>query len=159
MSVTREYQAQGKKRVNHIVARWSEDEAFDAGEPGKTTVRIDGNKRTGPGPVDMLLSALATCSAIDVVSILAKRRTPVATLEIDVRGERAQAVPAKLTSIAIIYRITGDGIDRESAEMAIDLALNKYCSVRDSLDPSIPIEWTLVLSERAPGVTEVEASA
>jgi putative redox protein len=66
-------------------------------------------------------------------------------------------VPAKLTSIAIIYRITGDGIDRESAEMAIDLALNKYCSVRDSLDPSIPIEWTLVLNETAAsGVNTVE---
>jgi putative redox protein len=147
MSVTREYQVQGKKRVNHIVARWSQGEAFDAGEPGKTTVRIDGNKVTGPGPVDMLLSALATCSAIDVVSILAKRRTPLTSLEIDVRGERAQAVPAKLTSIAIIYRITGEGIDRESAEMAIDLALNKYCSVRDSLDPNIPVEWTLRLNE------------
>jgi putative redox protein len=147
MSVTREYQAVGKKRVNHIVAHWSEGEAFDAGEPGKTTVRIDGMKVTGPGPVDMLLSALATCSAIDVVSILAKRRTPLASLDIDVRGERAQAVPAKLTSIAIIYRISGEGIDKESAEMAIELALNKYCSVRDSLDPSIPIEWTLVLNE------------
>lgn len=148
MSVTREYRAQGKKRVNHIVAHWSGDgEAFDAGEPGKALVRIDGNKRTGPGPVDMLLSALATCSAIDVVSILAKRRTPVSSLDIDVRGERAEAVPAKLTSIAIIYRVSGEGIDRRSAEMAIELALNKYCSVRDSLDPAIPIEWTLVLNE------------
>ena len=149
MSVTREFQAQGKKRVNHIVAHWSEGEAFDAGEPGKTLVRIDGNKVSGPGPVDMLLSALATCSAIDVVSILAKRRTPIASLDIDVRGERAQAVPARLTSIAIIYRIMGEGVDRESAEMAIELALNKYCSVRDSLDPSIPIEWTLVLNDTA----------
>jgi putative redox protein len=147
MSVTREYQAQGKKRVNHIVAHWSEGEAFDVGQPGMPSVRIDGMRKTGPGPVDMLLSALATCSAIDVVSILAKRRTPLSSLDIDVRGERAQAVPAKLTSIAIIYRITGEGIDRESAEMAIDLALNKYCSVRDSLDPSIPIEWTLLLNE------------
>ena len=147
MSVTREYQAQGKKRVNHIVAHWVEGEAFDVGQPGQSSVRIDGTRKTGPGPVDMLLSALATCSAMDVVSILAKRRTPLTSLDIDVRGERAQTVPAKLTSIAIIYRISGEGIERESAEMAIDLALNKYCSVRDSLDPSIPIEWTLVLNE------------
>ena len=147
MSVTREYQAQGKKRVNHIVARWTEGEAFDAGEPGKTSVRIDGMKVSGPGPVDMLLSALATCSAIDVVSIMSKRRTPLSSLEIDVRGERASTVPARLTSIAMIYRLAGEGIDRESAERAIDLALNKYCSVRDSLDPSIPIEWTLVLND------------
>jgi len=147
MSVTRDYQAHGKKRVNHIVAHWTEGEAFDVGQPGMPTVRIDGTRKTGPGPVDMLLSALATCSAMDVVSILAKRRMPVSSLDIDVRGERAQTLPAKLTSIAMIYRINGDGIDRESAEMAIDLALNKYCSVRDSLDPAIPIEWTLLLNE------------
>ena len=146
MSVTREYQAQGKKRVNHIVAHWTEGESFDVGQPGQMTVRIDGMKQTGPGPVDMLLSALATCSAIDVVSIMNKRRTPLASLDIDVRGERATAVPAKLTSIAMIYRMAGEGIDRESAERAIDLALNKYCSVRDSLDPAIPIEWTVVLN-------------
>ena len=85
MSVTREYQAAGKKRVNHIVARWVEGEAFDVGQAieGQPVVRIDGMRKTGPGPVDMLLSALASCSAIDVVSILAKRRTPVASLEID----------------------------------------------------------------------------
>jgi putative redox protein len=147
MSVTREYQAVGRKRVNHIVAHWVEGEAFDTGQPGQSTVRIDGTRKTGPGPVDMLLSALATCSAMDVVSILAKRRTPVETLDIEVRGERAEAVPAKLTSIAMIYRMSGEGIDREHAERAIDLALNKYCSVRDSLDPAIPIEWTLVLNE------------
>lgn len=147
MSVTREYQAQGKKRVNHIVAHWTEGEAFDVGQPGQPSVRIDGTRQTGPGPVDMLLSALATCSAMDVVSILAKRRTPLSSLGIDVRGERADTMPAKLTSIAIIYRIAGEGIDRESAELAIDLALNKYCSVRDSLDPAIPIEWTLLLNE------------
>ena len=157
MSVTREYQALGKKRVNHIVAHWTEGEAFDVGQPGQPTVRIDGQRKTGPGPVDMLLSALATCSAMDVVSILAKRRTPLSSLDIDVRGERAQTVPAKLTSIAIIYRIQGEGIDRESAEMAIELALNKYCSVRDSLDPTIPIEWTLLLNEASvPGPPSAE---
>ena len=150
MSVTQEYQASGQKRVNHIVAHWTEGEAFDVGQPGQPSVRIDGTRKTGPGPVDMLLSALATCSAMDVVSILGKRRTPVVSLDIDVRGERANAVPAKLTSIAMIYRVSGEGIDRESAERAIDLALNKYCSVRDSLDPAIPIEWTLVLNELTP---------
>ncbi len=145
MSVTREYQAAGRKRVNHIVARWTEGEAFDAGQPGQPTVRIDGMRKSAPGPVDMLLSALAACSSIDVVSILAKRRTPLSSLEIDVKGERADAVPARLTKITITYSITGKGIDRESAERAVDLALNKYCSVRDSLDPAIPIEWTVEL--------------
>jgi putative redox protein len=50
----------------------------------------------------------------------------------------------------MIFRIAGDGIEREQAERAIELAVNKYCSVRDSLDPSIPIEWTLLLNEERP---------
>lgn len=146
MSVTREYLAAGKKRVNLITARWVDGEAFDAGRPNGPSVRIDGTAKTGPGPVDMLLSALATCSSIDVVQILGKRRTPVASLEIDVRGDRADAIPARLVSIHMLFRITGEGIERPQAERAIDLAVNKYCSVRDSLDPAIPIEWELELN-------------
>jgi putative redox protein len=74
-------------------------------------------------------------------------------MDIEVRGERADAIPAKVVAIAMIFRIAGDGIDREQAERAIELAVNKYCSVRDSLDPSIPIEWTLLLNEERPPAT------
>jgi len=147
VSVTREYIAAGKKRVNHVQVRWLEGEVFEAGRADYPRVRIDGSGKTGPGPVDALLCALATCSSIDVVSILEKRRTPVATLEVDVRGDRADAIPARLTHIQIDFRITGDGIDRDQAERAIELAVNKYCSVRDSLDPAIPIEWKLTLDD------------
>ncbi|HEX7122844.1 MAG TPA: OsmC family protein [Gemmatimonadaceae bacterium] len=146
MSVTREYVAAGKKRVNNVTIRWVEGEAFDAGRPDGPKVRLDGTAKTGPGPVDMLLSALAACSSIDVVQILEKRRTPVKSLEIDVRGDRANAIPAKVTAIHMLFRMTGDGIERAQAERAIDLAVNKYCSVRDSLDPSIPITWELELN-------------
>jgi putative redox protein len=146
MSVTREYIAAGKRRVNHIQARWVGGEAFDAGHPERPWIRIDGSGRSGPGPVETLLCALATCSSIDIVSILEKRRTPAATLDVDVYGERADAVPARLVSIILDFRITGEGIERPQAENAINLAVTKYCSVRDSLDPAIPIEWTLELN-------------
>lgn len=155
MSVTREFMATGRRRVNHVQVRWMEGEAFEGGRPGGQTIRLDGTGKSGPGPVDGLLCALASCSSIDVVSILEKRRTPVTSLEVEVYGERADAIPARLTNIQLEFRIQGDGIDREQAERAIDLALNKYCSVRDSLDPAIPIEWTLELNgEAAPGTTD-----
>jgi putative redox protein len=146
MSVTREYQVAGKKRVNHVRARWIEDEAFEAGNPERTSIRIDGHGRIGPGPVEVLLCALATCSAIDVVQILAKRRTPVASLEVDVHGDRADSLPARLTAIRMVFEVTGEGIDRDQAERAIELSVNKYCSVRDSLDPTIPISCSLTLN-------------
>jgi putative redox protein len=146
MSVTREYIATGKKRVNHVHARWIGDEVFDAGHPERPWIRIDGSGKSGPGPVETLLCALATCSAIDVVSILEKRRTPVASLDIEVHAGRADAIPARVTGVRLDFQLTGEGIEREHAERAIELAVTKYCSVRDSLDPAIPIEWSLELN-------------
>ncbi len=65
---------------------------------------------------------------------------------VDVEGERAAEIPARLTRIHLTFRIAGAGIDRANAERAIDLALNKYCSVRDSLRPDIALDWTLELT-------------
>jgi putative redox protein len=92
-----------------------------------------------------LLCALASCTGVDVVDILEKRRTPVASLDIAVTGQRADETPARLTAIALRYRIGGAGIERAHAERAIELAVTKYCSVRDSLDPTMAITWTLEL--------------
>ena len=134
---------------NHVVVRWRGGEEFESGRPGGPTLRVDGNAKVAQSPVDVLLTALATCSSIDVVAYLAKRRTPVQSLEIDVIGERAtDRVPRKVKRFVLTYRIRGEGIEREHAERAIDLAVNKYCSVRDSLDPKTPVEWKLELVDR-----------
>jgi putative redox protein len=116
-------------------------------------MHIDGDAVSAPSPVDTLLGALATCASVDVVDILAKRRTPVATLEVEVEGTRADGTPRRLTHVLLAFRITGDGIEREHAERAIELSITKYCSVRDSLDPDLPIEWTLTLGDAAESKT------
>ena len=75
---------------NRVVIDWAGDRRFDAGRAsGGPKVRIDADAQTGPGPVDALLIALGTCTAVDVVDILAKRRTPVESLAIEVIGERS----------------------------------------------------------------------
>jgi putative redox protein len=145
-SETREMAAAGKKKVNRIVTRWTGGKTFEAGRPAGPPIRVDTTGATGPGPVDVLLCALATCSAIDVVEILEKRRTPVTSLDIEVVGERVAAIPARLERVTMSYTITGEGIEAVHALRAIDLAVNKYCSVRDSLDPKIPIALELVLN-------------
>ena len=138
--------APGVRPPNRVVVEWRGDEEFEAGRPGGPTLRIDGHGKVAQSPVDVLLTALASCSSIDVVSILAKRRTPVRALEVDVVGERADdRVPRKLRRIVLTFRIAGAGIERVHAERAVELAVGKYCSVRDSLDPAIPIEWQVEL--------------
>ena len=135
------------KKVNHVVLRWDGDHRFDGSRLGsQQSIRIDADATTGPGPVDTLLCALAACTGVDVVDILEKRRTPVQGLTIEVAGERASTVPARLVRIHITYKMRGVGIERVHAERAIELAVTKYCSVRDSLDAQMPVGWTLDLA-------------
>ncbi len=134
--------------MNHVTIEWTGEHRFDAGRAGHTQVPFDSGGATGPGPVDALLIALGTCTAIDVVEILGKRRTPVESLTMEVHGARANEVPARVIGAEIVYRIAGTGIQRTHAERAIALAVEKYCSVRSSLDPEIPICWKLELTTR-----------
>ena len=135
-------------KVNQVEVRWDGGHRFDAGRPGSAhTIRLDASAETGPGPVDALLCALAACTGVDVVDILEKRRTPVREVSMAVTGTRADATPARLTAIALSYRIRGAGNERVHAERAIELAVTKYCSVRDSLDPAMPVTWTLDLGD------------
>lgn len=134
------------KPPSKVTLRWDGEQRFDANVTGKSeTIRIDGNRDAGPSPVDVLLGGLASCVGIDVVDILAKRRTPVQGMSVSVVGDRATTVPARVTKVLLEFRIRGAGIERVHAERAIELAVTKYCSVRDTLDPNMPIEWTVQL--------------
>ena len=132
-----------------VSVKWVGEHKFDAGRPGRPTVRIDGDGVTGPSPVDTLLVALATCTSHDVVDILAKRRTPVESLQIDVVAERVDTVPRHLKHVMLNFRMGGSGIERVHAERAVELAVTKYCSVRDSLRPDVPVEWTIDLASES----------
>jgi putative redox protein len=133
--------------LSHIVrARWVGERRFDTGRMDGPTTRLDGSGESGQTPVDALLSALAACSGVDVVDILAKRRTPVETLSIDVTFERRAEVPRRFEHIVLAYRVDGAGIERVHAERAVQLAFQKYCSVAASLAADIVIETRVTLN-------------
>jgi putative redox protein len=125
---------------------WRGEHRFDVGRPNGPTFQLDASGQTAPSPVDALLGALAGCISVDIVDILAKRRTPVTSLTIDVIGTRADTTPRYLTHASLAITITGDGIERVHTERAIDLAVTKYCSVRDSLRDDLVVDWTLTLN-------------
>ncbi len=120
--------------------QWIGDHAFQGGRADGPPIIMDGDGVRGPSPVDTLLLALAACTGYDVVDILAKRRTPVESLHVDIHGDRLDGVPARVTRVTLTYDIQGAGIELAHAERAVDLAVNKYCSVRDTIDPDLPIE-------------------
>ena len=131
---------------SRILVEWKGDRKFEAGREGRPAVLLDGDGFAGPTPPESLLAALASCVSVDVVDILAKRRTPVESYSVEILGERVDTIPRRFKHITINISINGEGIDRTHAERAIDLAVNKYCSVKDSLDPNLPVEWTLTLN-------------
>ena len=131
-------------RVN---VTWRGEQRFEFGRAGRPWATLDGAGHAGPSPFDALLGAMASCSAIDVVSILEKRRTPPRSLDVEVIGTRFDGTPRRLMAAELHFRISGEGIEREHAERAIELAITKYCSVEASLDPKIPVTWTLELGD------------
>jgi putative redox protein len=128
------------------MVNWKGERNFGAGREGRPSILIDGDGQNAPSPPDVLLAALASCVSVDVVDILAKRRTPAETYEVEVLGERVDSIPRKFKHITLNFTITGKGIDRANAMRAIELSANNYCSVRDSLDPNIPIVLNLKLN-------------
>ena len=130
-----------------IHVQWVGDHRFEAGRPDGPTARIDGDGKTGQSPPETLLSALATCISYDVVDIMAKQKTPLASLEIDVVGERVDTIPRRYKNITLNFKIDGKGIEKDKALRAIELAATKYCSVRDSLRPDIMVAWTVEVKD------------
>ncbi|HMI47795.1 MAG TPA: OsmC family protein [Gemmatimonadaceae bacterium] len=126
-----------------IHVNWVGGHRFDAGRPNGPTARIDGEGETGQSPPETLLSALATCVSYDVIDILAKQRTPIASLEIDIVGDRVDTVPRRYKAITLKFRIGGKGIEKDQAQRAIELSATKYCSVRDSLRSDLALAWTV----------------
>lgn len=131
--------------TKRISLRWQHGMAFEGGPEGKPPIAVDGDGKTGPGPMDTLLVALAACTASDVVSILEKMRLTVEAMTVDAVGERRQDHPKRYTSIVLTYRIRAPGAPEERVRHAIDLSLGKYCSVTHSLAADIARRYELVL--------------
>src|ERR671913_2301937 len=105
---------------------------------------IDGEEvALGVRPMEALLAALGTCTAFDLVSILAKRRTPAESYRIELEGERAEEHPRRYTRIRVRHLVSGEGITQESLERAVTLSHEKYCSVAASLNSEIESESIL----------------
>jgi putative redox protein len=129
-------------------ATWRGEHRFDAGPDGRT-VPIDADSRSAPGPVETLLNALATCSGVDVLDILAKRRTPAEHFVVDVKATRRSQAPRRVQQLEITFHVDGPNIGPEEVERAIQLSFEKYCTVAASLAPDIEVETVLVLNGEA----------
>jgi putative redox protein len=125
--------------TKRISLSWERDLVFRGGPPGGPEVTIDGDNTAAPGPMLQLLLAAAACTGSDVVHILQKMRVGLRELRIEASGVRREQEPRRYLSIHFQYRLTGEGLDESKAERAIELSIQKYCSVVASLAPDIRV--------------------
>src|SRR2546421_8195429 len=88
-----------------------------------------GGVGAGPRPHHLLLQALAGCTAMDVISILRKKRQQVSGLSVEVQGSRADQHPRVYTRIEVLYRVRGQNVDPRAVARAIELSVTRYCPV------------------------------
>ncbi|RIH91790.1 OsmC family protein [Meiothermus granaticius] len=129
------------KRV--VVHRLSGHRFLGINESGDK-VMVDGDSpSTGMRPMELLLAALASCTAYDVVDIMEKKRQPLASYRVETVGLRAEEHPKRYTHITVTHYASGPNVTQEALDRAVQLSHDKYCSVSASLN--VPIESKAVV--------------
>ena len=129
-----------------VTIRWREQLVFEGGRAERPPITVDGDSKIATSPVEMLLVAAATCTAADVVDILKKMRVDLRILEVDVRGTRREEHPRRFTAIQFHFRVSGAGADEAKVRRAVDLSLEKYCSVMASLASDIQVGYDVSIT-------------
>lgn len=123
---------------------WEGDRRYRGGPEGGATLVLDGGRQASASPVEAVVIAIASCSAIDVVDILTKRRTPPSALRARIEYTRAAEPPRRLLEVDVRFTIATEA-ERPHVERALDLSFEKYCSVSASLAPDVQLRWSLEL--------------
>jgi putative redox protein len=133
------------------LSRVSDDFGFEASDQNGHTVKMDtspesGGKNFGVRPMQMLLMGLAGCSAIDVISILKKQRQDVKDYKMVVNGDREAGVePSLWKDVTMEFHLYGD-IDEDKAKRAVELSVDKYCSVAATLkNAGAAVNWQVFI--------------
>lgn len=106
-----------------------------------------GGDNDGFRPLELMLVSLAGCTAMDVISILRKKRQDVTAFEVYVHAERADEHPRVFTKIDVVYRVTGHSVNEKAVARAIELSETKYCPAQGMLGKVVPIVSTYTIHE------------
>ena len=139
--------------IDNVRVRWSGKRQFVGWDKSGHGVVMDASaaysgEGTGARPIELLLYGLAGCTAMDVVSILEKKRQEFTGLEIEVAAtQREEEYPKIYTRIELTYVVTGRGVSPDAVARAIELSEDKYCSVRGMLGPQVEIVTSYRIEE------------
>lgn len=134
------------EETSRVTLTWTEAMRFEARTDQGAAISIDGEGRLSPSPMQLLLQSLGGCAGIDVVEILRKGRHRVESLEVEVSGRRRSEAPRRYEAVELVFSVAGD-VPRAAAERAVELSLDRYCSVYHSLDGELEVDAEVRLEE------------
>ncbi|HKR60617.1 MAG TPA: OsmC family protein [Pyrinomonadaceae bacterium] len=131
------------------VITFTQDDLFLGLTPSQhqITIDTDSQRHSAPSPMELLLVALGSCTAVDVISILKKKREQVSAYRVEVRGERRGEHPRSYKRMEVHHVVTGHEISSKAVSQAIELSETKYCSVAATLRPTAEIVSTFEIIE------------
>lgn len=117
------------------------DDLFIGITPSGHAQVLDTNHERGSAasPVELLLISLGSCTAVDVISIMRKKRERVTDYRVEIRGDRREEHPRKFTRMEVRHIMRGHNISEKALAQAIELSDEKYCSVAATLRPGVEI--------------------
>lgn len=137
---------------SQLTVRWKGDMTFEAQGPSGASFVMDaypesGGSNSGPTPVEALIAALAGCAAMDVISILRKKKQEVDSYRVEVKWTRAPegVWPRPVAGATIKHIVGGPNIDPSAVERAVQLSDEKYCSVMATVRQGAELksEWSV----------------
>ncbi len=132
-------------------SEWKHDNLFEGRTESGNTVLFDADSAHthGPSPMEGVLMALCSCTSVDVVSILQKKRQALTGLRVTATADRASSAPSVFTHIQLTYAVRGK-LSRKAVEDAVALSKNKYCSVSKMLEKAAVVEYEIVYPDGEP---------
>ncbi len=125
------------------------DEFFIGTSPSGHSQAIDskGDRKSAASPLELLLMSVAACTAVDVVSILEKKRQDVTDYKVTIEGTRREEFPRGFTAFHVHHIVYGRSVSEAAVARAIELSDTKYCSVAYTVRPTAEITTTYEIIE------------
>jgi len=128
-----------------VTVNWKGDMTFAGESPSGFPIQMDsdsdfGGTNNGPRPMEMIAFGLAGCTAMDVISILKKKRQDVTQFNVKVDAPRSHDYPKVFTSAVITYIVSGENVSEDAVLRAIELTAGKYCPAQIMLSQAFPID-------------------
>ncbi len=132
-------------------SEWKHDDIFEGTTEDGNSITLDADAAHthGPSPMQAVLMALCSCTSVDVVSILKKKRQKLTGLRVTATATQAEDAPRVFTHIVLTYAVRGQ-LSRRAVETAVALSKNKYCSVSKMLEKAASVKCEIVYPDGEP---------